>query len=242
MNETGEAGERRTRGLSDGRPVPYTGAMPVHPGRILFSDDSFLAVQKLPRELVVKGSGSVGKLPLLDYLKKNEPGLRPANRLDFETSGIVLFARTKQALEAAIQQQKDGKWLKVYRTLVAGQPKDSGEIRFPLPARTGKGEASAHTTFRVLKRFDGFAYVEAIIATGRHHQIRRHMAAIGHPLILDNLYGDEKYNRAIGRAIRHHHFFLHAFRLSFPHPFTGRNVTIEAPLPPSFQQVLDSLR
>ncbi len=215
--------------------------MPIHPARILFSDDHFLAVLKLPRELVVKGAGEVQKLPLLDFLKKDYPGLRPANRLDFETSGIVLFARTKQALEAAIRQQKGGEWVKTYRTLVTGQPKDAGDIRFPLPARTGKEEASAHTRYHVLKRFEGACYVEAEMLTGRHHQIRRHFARIGHPLVLDHLYGDEKFNRAFARAFHYHHFFLHAFRLTFPHPFAGGAVTIEAPLPQAFEEVLGRL-
>src|SRR3989338_10334133 len=70
--------------------------------RILYQDEHFLAVHKLSGELVVRGKGPVGKLPLLDFLKKDFPGLRPVNRLDFETSGVVLFARSKKALEMAL--------------------------------------------------------------------------------------------------------------------------------------------
>ncbi|MEK7218930.1 MAG: pseudouridine synthase, partial [Patescibacteria group bacterium] len=118
--------------------------MPIHPDRILYEDDHFLAVAKLPRELVVKGSGPVERLPLLDFLKKSHPGLRPANRLDFEASGVVLFAKTKAALAAAMAQQKKGAWIKTYRTIVMGHMKaDQGEITKPLPARMGGGEAHA---------------------------------------------------------------------------------------------------
>ncbi|MFA6038807.1 MAG: RluA family pseudouridine synthase [Candidatus Peribacteraceae bacterium] len=217
--------------------------MPIHPDRILWEDDAFLAVSKLPRELVVKGSGPVQRLPLLDFLKKDYPGLRPANRLDFETSGVVLFAKTKAALEAAIAQQKAGEWAKTYRTLVAGYVKaDRGEIAKPLPARTGKGDAHALTRYRVLERFAGVTSLEAEIITGRHHQIRRHFSLIGNPLVLDHVYGEEKFNRAFAHEFRYHHFFLHAFSLAFPHPFTGDKVRVEAKLPMAFEEVLGKLR
>ncbi len=218
--------------------------MPVNVDRILYRDDSFLAVQKLSGELVVKGKGPVGKLPLLDFLKKTEPGLRPLNRLDFETSGIVLFARTKQAFEAALAAMKSGAkpWVKTYRTIVKGHiPREKGEVTFPLPARVGGEKIPAKTIFRVLNRFPTTTYVEAQIETGRHHQIRRHLAAIGHPLALDTIYGDHKFNRTFSRALRCHRFFLHALSLTFTHPITGEQVRIAAPLPQSFEVAVKKL-
>jgi RluA family pseudouridine synthase len=221
--------------------------MAINPDRILFRDDHYLSVNKLSGELVVKGSGRVDKLPLLDFLRKEEPGLRPLNRLDFETSGVVLFARTKEAFEAALGTQKhqedDVPWKKLYRTLVVGRvKKDKGEVAIPLPARSGKGKIPALTRFSVLERYANSSYVEAEIETGRHHQIRRHFAEIGHPLALDHLYGNKKFNRTFIQEFHYHHFFLHALRLSFTHPITGEAVVIEAPLPKAFEVLLKKLR
>ena len=116
--------------------IRYSGIMTLHSARILFHDEHFLAVNKLGGELVVKGKGKVGKLPLLDFLRKEIPGVRPVNRLDFETSGIVLFARSKEALEKAMEMPTK----KTYLTIVRGRVKPSqGEIRKSLPARSGKG-------------------------------------------------------------------------------------------------------
>lgn len=217
--------------------------MSLHPGRILFEDEHFLAVHKLSRELVVKGSGKVERLPLLDFLKKDYPGLRPAQRLDFETSGVVLFAKSKAALEATIAQQKAREWMKTYRTIVAGRMKaDHGEITKPLPARMGRESTSALTRYRVLERLGDVTYLETDILTGRHHQIRRHLAEIRHPLVLDHVYGDVKLNRAFAHAFHYHYFFLHAYRLAFSHPFTGKAMMIEAPMPEAFVKVLERLR
>ncbi|MFA6522763.1 MAG: RluA family pseudouridine synthase [Candidatus Peribacteraceae bacterium] len=228
--------------------------MPINSDRILFQDDSFLAVHKLSGELVVKGAGKVDKLPLLDFLRKEYPGLRTLQRLDFETSGVVLFARTKEAFERAVpthQREEDVPWTKTYRALVAGRVKsDQGEISTPLPARSGKGMlrqaqhrlVPALTRYRVLERFVNSTYVEAQIETGRHHQIRRHFAKIGHPLCADLVYGDRKFNRIFIQELHYKKFFLHAFSLEFIHPLTKEKTRIEAPMPKSFEVVLKKLR
>ncbi|MDD4319400.1 MAG: RluA family pseudouridine synthase [Candidatus Peribacteraceae bacterium] len=221
--------------------------MPLNPDRILYEDEHFLAVQKLSGELVVRGAGKLGKLPLLDFLRQDHPGLRPLHRLDFETSGVVLFAKTKEAYEAAVPAGKgddaEVPWTKSYVTLLAGKVKrDHGEISTPLPARSGRGLIPALTRFKVLERFLNATFAEAQIETGRHHQIRRHFAKIGHPLAADQEYGDRKFNRVFIQELRFHHFFLHASSLSFIHPFTKQPVRIEAPVPKAFQAVLKKLR
>ena len=250
--------------------------MAIDPKRILYKDDYFLAVHKLSGELSVKGKGAVGKLPLHDFLRKEFPGIRPVNRLDFDTSGVMIFARTKEALETVMPrtaptstfapsirgatvdrpnpsfgggetQVKEGSedlgWKKTYRTFVSGTlPKDHGEIHFPLPARTGHKLIPAHTVYRVLERFPDCTYVETEITSGRHHQIRRHFAKIGHPLILDDLYGDKDYNRGFSKAHRYRKFFLHAFSVEFVHPFTKEKVRIEAPMPRTFEELLKKLK
>jgi len=215
--------------------------MTIDSRRILFSDDSLLAVNKLSGELVVAGAGTSDKLSLLDFLRKDYPGLKPLHRLDFETSGVVVFARTKQVAEAVVTSKFKG-WKKTYVTLVAGRmPRPSGAIRTPLPSR-GEGVVPAETVYRVLEVFANSCLVEADITTGRHHQIRRHFESIGHPLLLDEEYGNKGINRVFTREFHLRKFFLHAAKLSFPHPVTGQLLTIEAPLPRVFEGVLKQLK
>lgn len=171
------------------------------------------------------------------------------NRLDFETSGVVLFARTKAALAAMIpslskKTAEDREILKTYVALITGTPpvKEGGVIRAPLPARNSEKLVPAETKYRVLEQFEYVALVEASFVSGRHHQIRRHFAAIKHPLILDSLYGIENANKAFSKHFHYQRFFLHAAKLTFLHPFTDQKVTIEAPLPPAFEEVLKKLR
>ena len=217
--------------------------MPISRDRILYSDDALLAVNKLSGELVVKGSGKVQKLPLLDFLKKEYSGIHPLNRLDFETSGIVLFARTKKVLADALESKFTG-WTKIYRTIVAGRiDRDKSQITIPLPARNkSEGNIPALTRYTVLERFANASYIEAEIETGRHHQIRKHFAMIKYPLVLDDEYGDEKYNRSFTKLTGFRRFFLHAWKVVLPHPMTGKEITIEAALPRPFEEVLKKLR
>ena len=215
--------------------------MPIVPERILYEDDSLLAVNKLSGELVVRGKGRVDKLPLLDYLKKDRPGLKALHRLDFETSGVVLFAKTKEVEEKILSSKFRG-WHKTYRALVMGRIlRGNGVIRIPLPAR-GKGTLEAATRYRVLERFANSSYIEAEIETGRYHQIRRHFAEMRHPLVLDHLYGHAKFNSLFTQEFHLHGFFLHAFSLCLPHPVTGKELRIGAPMPRPFEQVLRRLR
>ncbi|MDO8649089.1 MAG: RluA family pseudouridine synthase [Candidatus Peregrinibacteria bacterium] len=224
--------------------------MPIHPGRILYEDPHLLVVSKLPRELAVRGSGRVDKLPLLDFLRKDYPGIRPIHRLDFETSGVLLFARSKAVLETVIEGRFKG-WVKTYHAIILGSPpKNEGAIHFPLPARKIHGrdpggqeeKVEAHTRYRILARFRDATYVEAKMETGRHHQIRRHFAMLRCPLALDDVYGDAKKNKRFTTAYRYSSFFLHAISVTFPHPVTGKEMRIEAPLPAAFEDVLEKLR
>ena len=217
--------------------------MPISRDRILYCDDAILAVNKLSGELVVKGSGKVQKLPLLDFLKKEYPGIHPLNRLDFETSGIVLFARTKKVLAQEIGSKFKG-WRKIYRTIIAGRiDRDHSQITIPLPARNkGEGNIPATTTYTVLERFANSSYVEAEIESGRHHQIRRHFSLIKFPLVLDDEYGNEKFNRTFCREFGYRRFFLHAWKVTLPHPVTKKEIVIEAPMPRIFEELLAKLK
>ncbi len=215
--------------------------MPIAADRILYEDDHLLAVNKRSGELVVRGKGEVGKLPLLDFLKKDYPGLRTLHRLDFDTSGVVLFAKSKQATDRIITSAFAG-WHKRYHALVMGRmERSSGAIRTPLPAR-GRGTVPAETQYLVLERFVNSSYIEAEPLTGRHHQIRLHFAGIKHPLALDREYGHGKFNQLFTQELGFRKFFLHAITLELPHPITGQKLRIEAPLPEQFKSVLKVLR
>ncbi len=219
----------------------------INKNRILFEDEHLLAVNKLQRELVVRGKGNVGKLPLLDFLRSSYgPGLKPIHRLDFETSGVVLFAKSNECFEEAVTKRKfaeDPTMKKTYQCLVLGHvvPRD-GVIEQDLPARSSDVYVPAKTVYRTLEQLKGISFVEADITSGRHHQIRRHFRSIGHPLILDEEYGNKNMNRKFSKAFKHKHFFLHAASISCMHFVTGELLVIRAPLPNVFEEMLGKLR
>jgi 23S rRNA-/tRNA-specific pseudouridylate synthase len=189
----------------------------------------------------VRGKGKVGKLPLLDFLKKDYPGIKAVHRIDFETSGVVVFAKNTE-VERKILSNKFDQWTKTYVALVMGRiHRNSGAIRKKLPARS-KGFVDAQTLYTVQDVFANSTLVECVITTGRHHQIRRHFAGIDHPLVLDKEYGHGKFNQLFRQELGFSKFFLHASKISFPHPMTGKTVCIEAPMPKPFSACVKKLR
>jgi len=215
--------------------------MPIASDRILYEDEHLLAVNKLSGELTVRGKGKVGKLPLLDFLKQDYPGIKAVHRIDFETSGVVVFAKNSN-VEQKILNNKFDQWKKTYVTLLMGRVRrNSGAICKKLPAR-GRGVVEAETLYTVLDMFANSTLVECVITTGRHHQIRLHFAGIGHPLVLDSEYGHGKFNQVFRQELGYSKFFLHASKLSFPHPITGETVSIDAPMPKSFSACIKTLR
>jgi 23S rRNA pseudouridine955/2504/2580 synthase len=210
--------------------------------RILYKDDWLLAVNKLGGELVVAGQGRMDRLPLLDFLKEEYPELQAIHRLDFETSGVVMFAREPRILDGIMGSRFAG-WTKTYRALVVGRPsKPQGSIDIPLQARSGRGTVEASTKYKVLDSFGPVGYVEAVIERGQFHQIRRHFAAIKHPLVLDDEHGDKRFNKLFAGSFEYRRFFLHAVSVDFPHPVTGKPVRIEAPLPRQFEDVIEKMK
>lgn len=215
--------------------------MSLDPRRILYEDEALLVVHKLPRELVVRGKGELQKLPLLDFLRKTHPTLQAIHRLDFETSGIVAFAKKPAVLNAVISSNFAG-WRKIYNALVVGRVPKKGEITIPLPSRSGGGNVPSKSRFQLIELLPELSHVEVEISSGRHHQIRKHFAMIHHPLVCDDVYGDKKANKRFARAFKLRDFFLHAGRLVFPHPETGKEIDIHDPLPPAFARVLKQLK
>ena len=147
--------------------------------------------------------------------------IRPVNRLDLNTSGLVVFAKCEYIQECLISQMKDNTFKKEYLAFCKGVfDKKNGTIDLPIARKSNSiierciSESGQHavTHYQVLKDFNNYSLVKCILETGRTHQIRVHMAAIGHPLIGDSLYGSS--SDFIGRQA------LHCYKLSFVHPIT----------------------
>lgn len=209
------------------------------PLSILYEDDWLIAVDKPPymptHESFRHRGDTLANALKFEFDRRGIPFVfRAVGRLDGDTSGVVLLAKDRLTAERLGALHKTGGYEKVYLALVHGVPKDDagkieGYIRragesIILRQMHGSGRPSeyARTDYRVLRRFDRFALVECRPKTGRTHQIRVQMSAIGHPLVGDDLYGGEKI---LPRQA------LHAFSLSFIHPFTKEKIVITAPLP-----------
>ena len=201
--------------------------MPVHPG-VGHPDSTLLnAVLGLDPEI-----GTVGG--------QSRPGL--VHRLDKDTSGLMLVAKTDQSHERLSAQFKDRSIKKGYLALVTGHPEPADAI---IDAPVGRDPEDrkkmaivddgrpASTLYRTLRSYRGCSFIDVRPKTGRTHQIRVHFASIGHPIL-----GDETYGHADVRLDRH---FLHAAYLEFEHPVTGIRQEVESPLPQDLQTVLDSL-
>jgi 23S rRNA pseudouridine1911/1915/1917 synthase len=181
-----------------------------------------------------------------------------ANRLDRFTSGIVMVAKTVPALVAIQELRGRGLVRRSYRAVVAGRvAADAGMIDAPIASVRNGGVgirmavspdgSPSRTGFRVLGRGEGHTVLEAVPETGRQHQVRVHLASIGHPVIGDLLYPDEApflrwwaNGCRLDETLPARHL-LHARTLSFVHPFTGDEVAIESPVPPDFAEMLATL-
>lgn len=219
------------------------------PRRVLHQDPFLLAYDK-PAFLPVVRGDSHGDWSLTDILKAAIPGgVIPVHRLDADTSGLVLFARTERCARRLEEAFSGHQVEKTYLALVRGHPPETGRRRTYLIKvegrkgfekwATGKGPAAreAITEWTVLERLGRFAsLVEVSPRTGRHHQIRVHFSEIGHALYGDRIYGDRS------DPVHVHRQMLHAVRIRFAHPEDGRPIELEAPLPRDFQAAMRSVQ
>ncbi len=173
---------------------------------------------------------------------EQRPGI--LHRLDKDTSGLIIVARNAATQAALAEQMKRRKIVKRYLALVEGVVAlDQGSIDAPIGrnqrhrqqmAITAVGSREARTHFRVLERFQRHTLLLVELETGRTHQIRVHLKAIGHPIVGDPVYGSGSVIR--GSTLKRQ--FLHASQLRFTHPTTGAVIDLEAPLPDDLQAVL----
>ena len=221
---------------------------------VVYEDEDVIAVNK-PVGLVVHPAAGHPDGTLVnallyhcgDSLSGINGALRPGivHRIDRDTSGLIIAAKNDFAHLALAEQLQDHSIYREYEAVCVGNLKeDQGTVNAPIarhPTDRKKMAVNflqgreAITHWAVLERFPGYAHIQCRLETGRTHQIRVHMAHIGHPLLGDVVYGSKKpYPGLAGQC-------LHARRLSFIHPRTGERLTLECPLPPWFQDVLTKL-
>jgi len=195
---------------------------------VLFQDAHYLVVTK-PTGTLSNGPGS-----LEEELRRSleVPALRAVHRLDRDTSGCLWYAKSEKARLAAIELFRNNDVRKSYQAIVTGK----------IPARTRTLASSldgqqALTDFRVLDVGSEATHIRVRLQTGRTHQIRRHLSSAGHPVLGDRRYwGSTTHTAATMRVPRQ---MLHASRLSFKHPLTGKPISVSSPLPPDFKTCLN---
>ncbi len=237
-------------------PAPLRAAPEEIPLTILYEDLDVVAIDK-PAGMVVHAGAGVHSGTLVNALlhrfgslSRAAGELRPGivHRLDRYTSGVLLVAKNDAAHQHLAEQFASRRVEKTYLALVHGNVKlDRGRIEKPIArdpkqrvrmtARLARGRA-AWSEYHVLRRFPGFTFLEVRIGTGRTHQIRVHLASIGHPVVGDRLYGAPA---KIDDQPTLPRYFLHARRIKFEQPSTGDPVTIESPLPPDLEAWLKHL-
>jgi 23S rRNA pseudouridine955/2504/2580 synthase len=209
---------------------------------LLHEDDALIAIDK-PSGLAVHGGSGVthGVIESLRSMRPEARFLELAHRLDRETSGVLLVAKKRGALTALHAMMRNREMDKRYLVAVSGRFRNEIQcVRLALAKRvTGEGEKrvsvsesgqEAETIFRRVARGAQFSLLEAELVTGRTHQIRVHLAHLGHPVLGDDKYGDFDLNKAL-RKQGLKRMFLHAASLEFTHPLTGETLKLEAPLP-----------
>ena len=242
--------------LEPAEPPPSHAAPEDIPLAILYEDEDLVAVDK-PAGMVVHAGAGIHSGTLVNALLHRFEALsgvggplRPGivHRLDRYTSGVLLVAKNDAAHRQLAAQFSARRVEKVYLALVHGRVLlESGRIERPIArdpvhrtrmtARLAEGRA-AWSEYRVLRRFARFTFLEVRIGTGRTHQIRVHLASIGHPVAGDALYGAPARIEGMPPLGR---YFLHAHRIRFRRPSTGMELVVEAPLPAALAEWMEPL-
>lgn len=215
--------------------------------KIIYEDDGIIVVDK-PAGMIVYPDGKHDYPALSHWLEKQYPEFHFVHRIDRETSGVLILAKTERMHAYLKKQFQDREVRKVYRAFVHGALKEErGQIERAIgSARGGRGprsatrphgkEREASTTWKRLMNGTGVAYIEAFPKTGRTHQIRVHCAAIQHPIVCDQLYGPQR-----PALLGFKRLALHALAVTVTLP-GGKERTFEAPLPKDFLAAEAQLR
>ena len=227
--------------------APQAQRMPL---RIVFEDAAIIVIDK-PAGLVVHPGAGQPDRTLLNALLAHAPSLVNVprggivHRLDKDTSGLLVVAKTIEAQVSLVKQLAEHSMRRIYLAVVQGDPPASGVIDAPVGrdarartrmAVTHRGKPS-RTNYRVLERYGHAALVECRLETGRTHQIRVHFQHLRYPLV-----GDETYRRGTRHGIAFPRQALHAIELTLVHPTSGKPMTWAAPLPRDLKRLIEDLR
>lgn len=234
--------------------VPLEAEAENIPLDIVYEDKDLLVVNKQKGMVVHPAAGNyTGTLvnALLYHCKDSLSGIngviRPGivHRIDKDTSGLLIVAKNDLAHIHLAQQIKDHSFSRAYQAVVYGNIKeDEGTVNLPIGrspkdrkkmAVTDKNSKNAVTHFQVIKRYGNFTHIRCVLETGRTHQIRVHMAYLGHPLAGDSVYGPKKVIKSLNGQC------LHAGEIGFVHPTTGEYMEFKASLPEYFTDFLYKL-
>ncbi|KIO50088.1 pseudouridine synthase [Nitrosospira sp. NpAV] len=229
---------------------------------VLYEDETLMVINK-PAGLAVHGGSGVS-FGVIEQLRAQHPDwkfLELIHRLDRETSGVLLLAKSRATLVELHRQIRAGQVEKRYLTLVRGRWHNArqsvrlslnkyvtaaGERRVAVAMGAGDeaGGMISHTVFSLKKSWQDFSLLEAELKTGRTHQIRVHLAHLGFPIAGDDKYGDFTLNKKLASSATKpglERMFLHAFLVEVTHPVTGKSLRLEAPLAKDLQEFLNGL-
>lgn len=223
---------------------------------VLYVDDSIIAINKAPGMLVIPDRFDANKPCLKNILSRSYGDIYIVHRLDYETSGVLIFGRTAQAHQHLSLQFADGNVTKIYLAFTMTPSAPSGVIDAPIREnKLARGRYKIHpkgkpskTTYKVIERYGQYALIELQLHTGRSHQIRVHMKHIKAPLIVDAKYGNAEafYLSSIKRVrlAKHgeekpllHRSSLHSWKLTIIHPVSEESIHFEAPMPKDMRAV-----
>lgn len=236
-------------------PVPYEAEAENIPLDIVYEDEDLLVVNK-PKGMVVHPAagnydGTMVNALLYhcgDSLSGINGVLRPGivHRIDKDTSGLLIVAKNDRAHKLLAEQIKEHSFTREYEAIVFGNLKnDEGTVDAPIGRHpvdrkkmciTSKNSKNAVTHYQVLERLRGYTYIRCILETGRTHQIRVHLASLGHPVAGDMIYGVKNEKVPFTGQC------LHARKIGFIHPTSGKYMEFVSPLPDYFEQFLAKLR
>lgn len=186
----------------------------------IFYEDNNILIAEKPQDIEVEGNNS-----LTEYLKQSNPAVKPCHRLDRNTTGLLIFALNDKAYDEIVKAFNDRTVEKYYLALLCGSPaektakisaylfKDSRKSRVYISDNPGKGYVPITTEYTVLEEFNDLSLAEINLITGRTHQIRAHMAHIGHPVLGDGKYGLNEYNREFG--VKNQQLFAYKIKFNF---------------------------
>lgn len=218
---------------------------------IIYRDEHLIAINKPHGLLVHRSPIAADASEFALQLLRDQIGMKvnPVHRIDRKTGGVLLFAFNKE-VEIAMQKAfMENQVSKKYLAIVRGHTPDAEDIDYPLRKENGTLQ-DAFTSYITLKRAEldialgkhptsRYSLVEAVPATGRMHQLRKHLSHIFHPIIGDRTHGCNKQNKLFLERWAMTTMLLHASQLNFKHPITGEEITIKAALQPEFTRVME---